>query len=365
VKKLQYRVISITVTIGIGIGLYLMLREKPETSEKPQEQGTNSTTSDKSPNLQIPTKTSEAHSNKINQGGSEATTASKNSEKSRDAIPPGTRQKTLGSKRTACSDAYEAVIELNNNPTLVDTFTMDDESSKKCTAELQKLVPNFDKYASELEKCNSNKGKLDADGKNECLRVASILRLSLVENEFRGKDPADLPSPVIRSMLAYRALQMNNFTDNEPDIDYFFRLANEEQRLSPDNDLGSLRSLLAGYLVKKNPGKYENDFEQTILDIEQKNPESALSSRIQRYDTSDPDLAAEIDLFLNRNPNSAYGLYAKAAVLAQKGDWAGADSLMSRAISFAKDKEFYEKERAKFAKKEVGLVLRQNFQINL
>lgn len=365
-KKLQYRIILIVATFVLGGGLYFLFKGKTEKQTTAQL-NEDRRASEKSAKLELPPRTPAEHPHEAKETALETSTAPKKGHASKDTISPGTRQKLLGAKRTACSDVYETVIELNNNPTLVDTFNIDDQTSQKCTAELRKMVPKFDTYVTELEKCNSNKEKLDAKGKNECLRVASILRLSFVENEYRGKDPSDLPSPVLRSMIAYRALQMEHFTENEADLDYFYRLAAEEQRLSPENDLGSMRSLLVGYLMKKNPEKYDNDFEQTVIDIEQSNPESALSSRIQRYksELSNPDLISEIDLFLSRNPSNSYALYAKAAILAQKGDWSGADSLMTKAISLASDKDFFEKERAKFARKEAGIVVRQSFTISL
>jgi hypothetical protein len=60
-----------------------------------------------------------------------------------------------------------------------------------------------------------------------------------------------------------------------------------------------------------------------------------------------------------------YAIYAKAAILAQKGDWSGADSLMKKAVSLASDKEFFEKERSKFARKESRIVVRQSFTFSL
>lgn len=284
-------------------------------------------------------------------------------------IPKGTRKNTKGDRVTACTPAYEDMMEIENNPGLLDT--MSDKITESCTSELSKNIRTWDKTIQSLtESCMEEQETYTEEEKNECRRLANIIRTAFAENEFKGMDPKDLPSPVLRAMIAFRLIQNEEYTKAEADIDYFLKLVSEEQRLSPDRNMIGLQAKLLGDLVELNPEKHEDEFQSNIDDIERKSPEAGLTVRMARYKRKivDPDFQAELDEFIQRHPQEPYGYYIKASLHANKGDWAGADSVMAKVLAMPlsdKDKQFYQRERAKFASKESTYTMRYSFSFTM
>ncbi|MDQ3235870.1 MAG: hypothetical protein M3Q07_29015 [Pseudobdellovibrionaceae bacterium] len=285
-----------------------------------------------------------------------------------ESIPKGTRAKTKGDKTTPCTPAYEDMMEVPNNPAVLETLAS--KITENCTIELSKNVRTWDKaMKSMMESCMGDKEKYTEEEANECRILANIMRTAFAENEFSGMDPEELPSPVLRAMITFRVLHKDDeYSTAEADLDYFHRLVSEEQRLSPDRDMTSLQSMLIGRLMKSNPEKYENEFYSTLGDIERRSPEAGLIARILRYNSKieDPDFQAELVEFIQRYPQEPYGHYIKAALQASKEDWAGADALMVKVMSLPlseRDKKFYQVEREKFAAKQKGYTKR--FSVSL
>jgi hypothetical protein len=284
-------------------------------------------------------------------------------------IPKGTRKKAKGDQVTACTPAYEDMMELVNNPSALESTA--GKITDTCLGELSKNVKGFDQAFKKMsEDCVGNKEDYSPEEKNECMRLASIIRNAFAENEFRGMDPKDLPSPVLRAMITLRVLQGDDYTKSEADLDHYLKLVSEEQRLSPEQDLTSLQSMLIGKLIGINPEKYQNEFDSVVSDIEKKSPEAGLASRILRYGSkiSDPDFQTELDEFVQRYPQEPYGIYIRAALMAQKKDWAAADTLMAKVMAMPlseSDKTFYDSERKKFASKEDGFVKRFSVRVSM
>jgi hypothetical protein len=285
------------------------------------------------------------------------------------AIPKGTRKMTKGDQVTACTPAYEDMMELTNNPAALDSTA--GKITEACLAELSKNVKGFDQVLKKMtEECTGkSKEEYTLEEKNECLRLASVMRYAFAENEFRSMDPKDLPSPVLRAMISLRFLQ-GDYTNSEADLDYYYRLVAEELRLSPEQQLTSLQSMLIGKLIGKNPEKYQNEYDSVVSDIEKKSPEAGLTSRILRYGNKigDPNFQTELDDFMVRYPQEPYAIYIKAALMADKKDWAAADAFMAKLLAMPlseADKTFYSSERKKFASKETGFTQRFSVRVTM
>ncbi|HYX39243.1 MAG TPA: hypothetical protein VE954_39585 [Oligoflexus sp.] len=157
-----------------------------------------------------------------------------------ESIPKGTRAKTKGDKTTPCTPAYEDMMEVPNNPSVLETLAS--KITENCTIELSKNVRTWDKaMKSMMESCMGDKEK------------------------YTDRDMASL-----QSMLIGRLMKSNpEKYENE-----FYSTLSDIERRSPE------ASLIAR-ILRYNSKIEDPDFQAELVEFIQRYPQEPYGHHIK------------------------------------------------------------------------------------